>query len=216
MITIVNFKAYAEATGKKAGELAKQCEKAAKAEDANVVLAVQATDIAAVADATSLPVLAQHVDAKEQGSQTGWITPEAIKAAGAIGSLVNHSEHEIPAAQIKETIARLKACELIAVVCAPTPEKAEELAKLEPDVIAIEPPELIGGDVSVSTAKPEIITQTTEKITDIPVLCGAGVKTKEDTQKAKELGAKGILVASGVVKAKDPTAALAGLVQGLK
>jgi len=188
MITIVNFKAYPQATGQSAVELAMRCEKAAKAEDANVVLAVQATDIATIAKATSLPVLAQHVDAVEQGSQTGWITPEAIKEAGAIGSLVNHSEHEIPPEQIKETITRLKDCELIAVVCAPTPEKAEELSKFEPDVIAIEPPELIGGEVSVSSAKPEIITQTTSKIT----------------------------VASGVVKAKDPAAALADLVQGLQ
>ena len=38
----------------------------------------------------------------------------------------------------------------------------------------------------------------------VKVLCGAGITSGEDVKKALELGTKGILVASGVVKAKNP------------
>jgi len=35
------------------------------------------------------------------------------------------------------------------------------------------------------------------------LLCGAGIVSGEDVSKAVELGSKGILVASGIIKAKD-------------
>ncbi|MEM2739506.1 MAG: triose-phosphate isomerase, partial [Candidatus Bathyarchaeia archaeon] len=36
------------------------------------------------------------------------------------------------------------------------------------------------------------------------VLCGAGISRGEDVKVALQLGTKGVLLASGVVKAKDP------------
>lgn len=216
MIAIVNFKAYASATGGSAVKLAKACEKVAKKEKANVVLAVQPADIGLVSSQVGIPVLAQHVDPIAPGARTGWILPESAQFAGAMGSLVNHSEHKVPFKDAKQIVSRLKSLGLISVMCAAAPNLAVKLSACRPDVIAVEPPELIGGKKSVSTAKPEVVTNTTKKITDIPVICGAGINSREDVENAVELGAQGFLVASAVTKAKNPGRVLAGLVRGLR
>ena len=106
MIAIVNFKTYENGTGAKALKLAKICESVAKKEKANIVLAVQTADLAMIASKVSIPVLAQHVDAIEFGAHTGWTLPESIKETGAIGSLINHSELNVPEQMINEIIAR--------------------------------------------------------------------------------------------------------------
>lgn len=206
MIVIINFKAYKTSTGKNAIKLAKKCMKFR-----NLAVAVQPSDIFAVA-LLKVPVLAQHVDAIEYGAKTGWILPESCQEMGAIGSLVNHSEHRIPLKQIKATIERLRELKMISVACAATPKEAMKIAKFKPDLIAIEPPELIGGDVSVSEAEPEVITRTTHKIKKIPILCGAGIHSKKDVRQAFMLGAKGILVAHAVTNAKNPAKALKELI----
>ena len=92
-------------------------------------------------------------------------------------------------------------------------------AQLVPDFVAVEPPELIGGDISVSKAQPELVKDSVEAVKavspDVKVLCGAGVKNGEDVKSALELGAKGVLLASGVVKAKDAEAVMRDLIKGL-
>ena len=91
--------------------------------------------------------------------------------------------------------------------CAADVEEAIELAKLNPTFIAVEPPELIGGDISVTTADPSIVSDTVNAVKSVNprvrVLCGAGVKNGLDVRKAIELGAEGVLLASGVTKAED-------------
>jgi len=93
------------------------------------------------------------------------------------------------------------------------------LAELNPTFIAVEPPELIGGDISVTTADPAIVSDTVAAVKavnpSVRVLCGAGVKNGKDVAKALELGAEGVLLASGVTKAKDVHAVLADLVASL-
>jgi triosephosphate isomerase len=75
-------------------------------------------------------------------------------------------------------------------------------------MLAVEPPELIGTGVPVSKAKPEVVSGTVELVkeinSDMVVLCGAGITRGEDVAAALRLGTEGVLVASGVVKAKDP------------
>ena len=218
-IAIINFKAFTEASGLNAVKMAKICEKVSKETGIKIIVAVQPTDIREVSRTVSIKVFAQHIDPVLPGEHTGAILPEAVKMQGASGTLINHSEKRMTAEEIEMAVARAKSLDLITVVCADTPWKANLMARFEPDYIAIEPPELVGGDVSVSTAKPEIITNTVEniqKVKHIPVLCGAGIKTAEDVKKAIELGAIGILVAHGVVKARDPEQVLRGLVSGLK
>lgn len=214
MICIINFKAYKESSGVRAVKLARICDKVAQKENANIALAVQPADILAVACNANIPVIAQHVDSIQPGKHTGFILPESVHDNGAVGSLVNHSEHRLPLEKIKDTINRLRKLRMISVACANTTSKAAEISRFKPDIIAIEPPELIGTKVSVSEAKPNIITNSVKK-SSRPVICGAGIHRKEDVEKAVELGAQGILVASGVVKARNPSKVLTQLVRGL-
>lgn len=212
---IVNFKTYESAIGEKALELAKIHEKVAKETGLSFAVCVQPSDIYRIAKEVSIPVLAQHIDPVTFGSHTGHILPEAIKEAGAYGTLLNHAEHQIEFDVLENSINRAKDCGLFTCVCANTPEAGEEIAKFNPDLIAVEPPELIGGDLSVSNAQPEVITQAVSLIGEGKVLVGAGVKTGEDTKKAIELGASGVLLASGVTKAENPYEVLTDLAKGL-
>jgi len=215
-ILLINLKTYEEGTGAKAFAIAKAAD-ALAIRSVEIILAVQPADIRAVSESVRIPVFAQHIDPVKYGSSTGWILPEAVKSAGASGTLLNHSEKRMDFETVKKAVARCKEIGLRTVVCAETPEKAKEFASLKPDYIAIEPPELIGGDTSVSRAKPDVIAKSVEMVNavaKIPVLCGAGVKDGADVKKAIALGAKGILVASGVVKAANPKQAIKELLRG--
>lgn len=216
---VLNFKTYPEILGKKGWELAETCSKVANETGASIVIAPPTSDIAHLARSVHIPVFGQHVDATEAGPTTGWVPPEALLEAGAAGTLINHSERKVAWEEMAKVIPRCRELHLEVIACADDLAEAETLAKFSPEYIAIEPPELIGGDLSVTTAKPEIVSGAVERIRTanprVQVLCGAGVKTRKDVAKALELGAVGVLLASGVVKAKDPGKALRDLVSGL-
>jgi triosephosphate isomerase len=207
-LIIVNFKTYIEATGQRAVELAKQAEKASKETGVYIAVAPQFTDIKTVADAVEIPVYAQHIDPIKPGSNTGHVLAEAVKQAGAVGTLINHSERQIKLADIDAVIRLAKEHELISCLCTNNPTTSASAAYLCPDIISIEPPELIGTGVAVSKAQPEAVTNTIKlvrKVNDEAViLCGAGISHGEDVAVAIKLGTHGVLVASGVVKAKNP------------
>ncbi|MFH1053562.1 MAG: triose-phosphate isomerase [Candidatus Woesearchaeota archaeon] len=221
-VIIINFKTYKSATGKNALNLAKICEKVAKKNKANIAVAVQDADIYRVSSNVKIPVLAQHIDDINFGSHTGATLAEDVRQNGAVGTLLNHSEKRIPKKTIGRCIKRAKKNRLITIVCAPSASVGKSLFSFNPDFIAVEPPKLIGGKISVSTAKPEIITKSVHSICGRKIhLCknlivGAGVHTTQDVKIALELGSVGVLVASGITKAKNPEKALADLVKGLK
>ena len=210
-LIVVNFKTYENATGAKAVKLAKICEKVANDTKTKIIVCVQACDLYRVSQAVKIPVYGQHLDAVGYGSNTGFILPEAMKSTGAKGTLLNHSEHQIKFEDAKAAHIRAREMKFKTIICAANTQKGVKLTELKPDFIAVEPPELIGGDISVSTAKPELIKKSVEKI-PVPVLVGAGVKTGEDVRIAMELGAKGVLLASGVTKAKNPEKVLRDLI----
>ena len=207
-IILVNFKTYAEATGEKAIKLAEMAEKASVETGVCIGVAPQFSDIAIIAKKVSIPVFAQHIDPIKYGSFTGHVLPESIKCAGAIGTLINHSERRLKLADIDAAITRAREIGLISVVCTNNTSVSASAAALKPNMIAVEPPELIGTGIPVSKAKPEVVTSTVEAVRkidpDVVVLCGAGITSGEDVAAAIKLGTKGVLVASGIVKAKDP------------
>lgn len=218
-VIIINFKTYDEVLGSEGLALAKTCADVARESNKSIAVTPQTSDLSLTCKEVGIPVLAQHIDNVKTGSYTGHISPQSVKAVGAIGTLINHSEYKLPHDDVKEIIDKCKAIGLISVACADDIEETKKLANFNPDFIAVEPPELIGGDISVTSAKPEIVENSVETIKrinpDIKVLCGAGVKTKEDVNKALELGTVGVLLASGVVKAKDQRKALENLAEGL-
>jgi triosephosphate isomerase len=207
-IIIVNFKAYLEATGKRAVELAKQAEKVSKETGAYIVVAPQCADICRVAEAVEIPVFAQHIDPIQPGSHTGQSLAEAVKEAGAVGTLINHSERQITLANIDAAVKTAAEKGLISCVCTSNPPISAAVAYLHPDIISIEPPELIGSGVAVSKAKPEEVTKTIQLVRKVNsealLLCGAGISHGEDVAVALKLKTQGVLVASAIVKAKDP------------
>ncbi|MCI4438881.1 triose-phosphate isomerase [archaeon] len=205
---IVNFKAYRESLGKKAVELARIAEEVSRELNVSIAVAPQATDIRLVASAVSIPVFAQAVDSVAVGALTGHVTIESIKDAGAVGTIINHSERRVQISLISEVVKASRELNLTTVVCADTPEVTAAVASLNPEFVAIEPPELIGTGIPVSKAKPEVVTNSLEKVRSVnsksKVICGAGITTGDDVKAALRLGTVGVLLASGVVKAKDP------------
>lgn len=212
-LIVINFKTYFQASGQNALNIAKACEQVSRETGADIRICVEAADIQTLAAAVDIPVYAQHIDAIEPGSHTGWILAENVAEAGAEGTLLNHSEHRLNIDVLERSIQRARDAGLKVIACANDAKVGEAIKAFNPDYIAVEPPELIGGEVSVSDARPELISEAVEKIGD-NVLVGAGVKDAEDVRKSLELGAKGVLVASGVAKADDPYEAIRELVQG--
>ncbi len=215
-LLIINFKTYESGTGKKGERIAEICKKLSSK---NIVIAAQAVDIHRLSR-QNVRVFAQHIEPVLPGKNTGFVTAESVKSAGASGTLLNHAEHKIPIGMIQKSVERAKENGLLTVACAATAKEAEEIASAcSPDYIAIETPELIGGNVSVSTANPGIITETikaVQRIKKIPVICGAGVSGSADVKKAIELGAEGVLVANYVMGADDKKKAVSELLKGLK
>jgi triosephosphate isomerase (TIM) len=217
---IVNFKTYLESTGQRAVQLAKQAEKAAKETGTYIVVAPQSADLKTISEAVEIPVFAQHIDPIAPGGNTGHILMESIKEAGAVGTLINHSERQLRLIDIDATITLCKQKGLISCVCANNPSVSAAVAAMQPDITSVEPPELIGSGISVSKAKPEIVSDTVKLVHNInpnmTILCGAGISTAEDVAIALKLGTQGVLVASGIVKAKDPYTVLRAFADPIK
>jgi triosephosphate isomerase len=185
---------------------------------ASIAIAPQAAHLQRVAE-TGVETWAQHVSPVEYGSHTGSTLAEAAAEAGATGTLVNHSERRLKLADIDAAVEAAERAGLDTCVCANNPDQIGAVAALGPDAVAVEPPELIGTGTPVSKADPDVVTDAVaaaEAVDDsVPVYCGAGISTGEDLTAAEELGAEGVLLASGVAKADDPKQALENLVEPL-
>lgn len=218
-LVIINMKVYPQGIGDAAVKLAKTLEGAAHDHPkATLALAPSHPDLARVREAVDVPVLAQHTDGHAPGSGTGRVLPESLQDLDIDGSLVNHAERQIADKEVERSVTRLGEAGLSSVVCAEDAATVRTVAGFDPTFVAMEPPALIGGDVSVTTANPDIVEESVEAAGDVnpqvPVLCGAGVKSGDDVATALDLGTAGVLVASAVVKAEDPAAALADLIDG--
>ena len=217
---IVNFKTYLESTGRRAVELAKQAERINRETGYYVGVAPQLVDLKAVADAVEIPVFAQHIDPIKPGGYTGHVLAEAVSEAGAAGTIINHSERQLKLSDIDEIVRITREKNLMSIVCANNPSISAAVASLKPDMVAIEPPELIGTGIPVSKAQPEIVTGTVRLVREVNekvvILCGAGISHGGDVSAALKLGTQGVLVASGIVKAKDPYAVMREFAEAMK
>lgn len=217
-LILLNLKTYSESTGARAIKLAKICEQVQQETGICIAVAPQFTDLYAVAQATDIPVFAQHIDPITPGSHTGHILLDAVKEAGAVGTLLNHSEHQIKLASIGNLVERAKQANLFTCVCADTPEVSAAVAAIGPNAVAVEPPDLIGSGIPVSQSRPEVVTVTVSRIREVNSqvipLCGAGITSGDDIAAALKLGTQGVLLASGVVKAKNPLEVLMDLAKG--
>ncbi len=206
-ILAVNMKAYEGAFGSKARELARAASRVEGSVGVTVILVAPAIN-AALLSSIHERVYIQHSDPKGFGSHTGYTPTAAVKLEGVRGVMVNHSEHKMVYRDVAAVVREAKSVGLETLVCADMPGEAAGLAFLEPDMIAVEPPELIGTGVPVSRARPEVITESVEAVKRVApgvlVLAGAGITGGSDAKRSLELGAAGVLVASAIMKARDP------------
>ncbi len=205
-LIVINLKTYQQ--GKKAIELAKKIEQV----DLKIIVGAQASDIFEITKKTKLKVYAQHVDPLNPGRHTGYTIPEAVKQDKAVGTFLNHSEHKISFLTLKKTMKRCNKIGLKTMVFVANIKQAKRVEKLKPTYLIYEPPELVAGKISVSTAKPTVIEEFAKK-TKIPFLVGAGIKTNQDIKMAMKLGAKGIALSSAVTKAKNPKKVIKDLIK---
>lgn len=200
---IVNFKTYPQTFGDGAVKLAKICQSVSKKTDVKIFPAVSALDCSQV----GLPVLLQYIDNN--------ISPTQAQKNGAIGSLLNHSDHRLKPGTISQILKNLPP-DFISILCIQSLGQAQTWAKkLKPTYFAYEPKELIGNKhQSVATVKPETITNIAKELGKTPLLVGAGIHSKADVVASLKLGAIGILVATDVVTSSDPEAQLLDLAEG--
>ncbi|MBU2576485.1 MAG: triose-phosphate isomerase [Nanoarchaeota archaeon] len=205
-IIIINLKTYKQ--GDAVLKLVKQISKV----DKKIIIGVQASDISEAVGAVKNPIYVQHVDSQKIGRNTGYVLPEAVKADGAMGVFLNHSEHRLKMEVIKKTVKRCKTLNLKTAIFAKDLAQAKEIKKLKPNYLIIEPPELVAGKVSVSRAKPKLIEEIGKKL-KYPFIVGAGIKTNEDLKIAMKLGAGGIAISSAITKARNPAKKLRELMR---
>ena len=218
-IVILNYKTYLESSDANALKLAHDLESAASESGITMVAAPQAADIYRISDEASIPIFAQHIDPISPGGHTGSSLINTLIEAGISGSLINHSENRMKLADIDEVIKLCRDNEIESCVCTNNIETSKAVAALAPDAVAVEPPELIGTGIPVSQAQPEVVEDTVKEVKainkNIKVLCGAGITTGDDMKAAMDLGADGVLLASGIIKAESPKEALLDLVSKL-
>jgi len=185
----------------------------AEKRNVEIVLCPQIIDIKEVLK-TGIKVYSQHIDDVEFGAHTGHIIPEEMKRLGVRGTLISHSEDMDNLEEIRRKVEIARNLNLESCVCARDDIIAGKIAKFEPNYIAVEPKELIGGNISISTADPDLIKRSLESVDGCELLVGAGVKNQNDVKIAMKLGCKGILVASGVVKADNQKEVILDLLEG--
>ncbi|MFC5973271.1 triose-phosphate isomerase [Halomarina salina] len=214
MFVLVNLKAYpcdAVAVAEAAATVADDT-------GARIAVAPQAAHIEPVAE-TGVETWAQHVSSSGHGSHTGSTLAPAVADAGATGALLNHSERRLKLADIDGSLRAAEDTGLDTIVCANNPRQVAAAATLGPDMVAVEPPELIGSGTPVSRADPDIVRDAVAAADEVnppvPVLCGAGITSGDDVEAAADLGSEGVLLASGVAKADDPEEVLRDLVSGI-
>jgi triosephosphate isomerase (TIM) len=204
-LILLNFKTYKEVAGRKAVQLAR---KIAQVKSRKYSVAIAPPTLYLQEVATILPTFAQHVDYRSYGAHTGRVLPHELTLLGVRGVIINHSEHKLPLPIITKTVAACKKQKLITVVCAQTLGKIKKIAHLRPTYIAYEPAAFIGGNLSVTEAKPEIIGKAVEVVKKLSprtqVLCGAGVHSQADVAHALLLGTQGVLIGHAIPKAKSP------------
>lgn len=200
MIIAINLKNYVY--GKKSLDLVKKIRKYLP----KAIFCVSPVDVRSIEYYSKARVFSQNVDLVKDDKSTGFINPRIIKHAKAEGTLLNHSEHKISVKDIKEILKTCKEINLKVIVCASNLKEIKEIKKLNPWAIAYEDPELIGTGKPVTKYNPKSVIEFVKvlKGTKIIPLCGAGINSGEDVRKAKELGCKGVLIASAIVKNKNP------------
>ena len=206
--------------GQAALDLALEADRLCEEYDLDIIFTPQSTDIRMIAGATKrLLVFAQHMDSLRIGKGIGSVLPEAVKAAGARGVLLNHSEKRMSLSDLRLAILRADEVGLATLVCADNLAEARAIAQFEPNIILAEPPELIGSKEGAVGARSYVreINEAIQNINPkISVLHGAGIHSARDVEDIIRLGAEATGCTSGIVKAEDPFWSMREMIRTLR
>ena len=185
-----------------------------------MIITPQYVDIPILAcEMENVLVFAQHMDSLEVGRGVGSVLPEALKAAGAVGVLLNHAEKRLSKDELERTIKRADKVGLATMACADTLEDAAVIAHMDPNIIIAESPALIGGgkrDAHDQSAIGRINEAVWEINPDIRVLHGAGISSGRDVYDIMAAGAQGTGSTSGIILANDPFAMLEEMIRSVR
>ena len=212
---ILSLKTYKEATGDNAIKLLSSVKRISEETGVKIIPAVQPTDIYRIKKELDIEVWAQHMDPIEPGKNMGWLSPYALKEAGASGVVINHSEHKTTDENVKKILDKAKEYGLKNVVIAFDVDTVIKYDSWNPDFISYEREDAIGTGVSMVTQEKDNIIKLVS-ILKRPLIIGAGIATGEDVKDAIKVGAVGVIMASRFVLAQDPEAKLRELVSGFK
>lgn len=206
--------------GKEVLDLARRADALSRAYRVQIVITPQYVDIPVIAhEVDALLVFAQHMDSLERGRGVGSVLPEAVKAAGAVGVLLNHVERRLSRDELARTIRRADEVGLATMVCADDARDAASIAELGPNVIIVEAPVLIaggrrdcGGHQAIAAANEAIWRVNPE----IRVLHGAGITGAQDVYDVVAAGAQGTGSSSAIFTASDPQAMLEEMIRSVR
>jgi triosephosphate isomerase len=206
--------------GRQLLDLARRADALSRAHDVQVIVTPQAIDVAAVAAAVErVLVFAQHMDSLRPGRGVGSVLPEAVRAAGARGVLLNHVERRLSLPELARTIHRADEVGLATMVCADDLTDAVSIAELAPNVIIVEAPVLIAGGKR-DAADREAIASTNAAIwrvnPAIRVLHGAGISNARDVYDVMAAGAQATGSSSAIFTAPDPGAMLEAMIRSVR
>lgn len=199
-------------------EYALAADRAAEKYDIDVLFIAPAVEIRRIAENTKhLIILASYMDTLYPGRGMADVLPEGLKAAGAVGVVVNHCEKPMSVPQIKKTIDRARELDFLVFACADTIAEAKAIAQLHPDIINPEPSELIGGtQASDMGFVRESVKEIKSIYSDILVEQAAGITSGEQVYDFIMAGSDAAGAASGIIKAKDPIAMIDEMVAAVR
>lgn len=189
-------------------EIAKGLDALSEKYDVDVILDIPDTEISNIAKNTKrIHVFSQHMDSIPVGKGMGRSLPEALKAAGAVGVMLNHAEHKLTMDEIAEAIKRADEVGLATMVCADSVEEVKEIAKLAPNILVAEPTELIGtGKPADKEYVDEVIKCIKEINPEILPFPSAGISKGEDCYNIIKAGSSASGCSSAIAKAENPLA----------
>ena len=206
--------------GKKLLKLAQHADKLSDQYDVQIIITPQCVDIAMLARGTRhILVFAQHVDSLKKGRGIGSMLPEAAKEAGAVGTLLNHVEKRLTKAEIGRTIQRADEVGLATMICADTPQDAVDIAKMNPNIVLVEAPNLIEAGKRGANDQLEIkrVNQMIWNINpNILVLHGGGISSGEDVYNIIRRGAQGTGSTSGIILADNPLTRMEEMIRAVR
>lgn len=165
----------------------------------------------------NLILLAPYMDLLLPGRGMADVLPEALRAAGARGVVINHCERPMTLSGIRKTIERANGLDMLSFVCADTLEEARAVAQFDPDIINPEPTELIGSgqasDLGFVSASVACVKEIAPRAL---VEQAAGITTADQVYDFIMAGSDGAGSASGIIKSRNPRALMSEMIEAVR